>query len=128
MVNPKPMKQLMSTSRNLSLSLVLALALIPAALSADEATGKKTETQALSLITATPEEGFQVALRLARLAVTEVQSDREVLKEGRKKYSRDPGSLIATSQVVAIHFQTVAAANNYWRDTPAKGNCTCGDK
>jgi len=24
--------------------------------------------------------------------------------------------LIAVSQVVAIHFQTVAAANNYWRD------------
>jgi len=70
----------------------------------------------LSLITATPEEGFQVALRLARLGVTETQPNREVLKEGRKEYSKDPDSLIAASHVVAVHFQTVAAANDYWRE------------
>lgn len=51
----------MITIRNLSLS--LALALIPVTSSADEAMGKKTEARALSLITATPEEGFQVVLR-----------------------------------------------------------------
>jgi hypothetical protein len=27
----------------------------------------------------------------------------------------NPDSLIAASQVVAIEFQTIAAANNYWR-------------
>jgi len=30
-------------------------------------------------------------------------------------YSNNADSLIAASQVVAINFQTVAAANNYWR-------------
>jgi len=30
-------------------------------------------------------------------------------------YSVDPNSLTAASQVVAIEFQTIAAANNYWR-------------
>ncbi len=28
---------------------------------------------------------------------------------------QDADSLIATSQVVAVNFQTIAAANNYWR-------------
>ena len=70
----------------------------------------------LSLITDTPEEGFQLALRLARKGVTETQSDREVLFMQREVYSRDAESLIAASHVVAVHFQTVAAANNYWRD------------
>jgi hypothetical protein len=39
-----------------------------------------------------------------------------VLGTLREAYARDPNSLIAASQVVAINFQTVAAANNYWRD------------
>ncbi len=69
-----------------------------------------------SLQTETPEEGFQLALTLARKGVTETQGDRKVLHEGRAEYAKDPESLIAGSQVVAIHFQTIAAANNYWRD------------
>jgi len=78
------------------------------------------EPQPLSLITATPEEGFQVALRLARLGVTETQPNRDVLKEGRKEYATDPESLIAASHVVAVHFRTVAAANDYWREETSK--------
>ncbi len=70
----------------------------------------------LSLITATPEEGFQLAIELARKGVTETQPDKEVLKNLRPAYAHDPDSLIAASQVVAIHFQTIAAANDYWRD------------
>ena len=69
----------------------------------------------LSLITETPEEGFAVALRLARLGVTETQPDREVLHALRPEYANDPDALIASSHVVAVHFQTIAAANNYWR-------------
>jgi hypothetical protein len=38
-----------------------------------------------------------------------------VLVAGRPKYSASPDSLIAASQVVAIEFQTIAAANGYWR-------------
>ena len=72
----------------------------------------KTE---LSLITDTPEEGFQVAVQLARKGVVTTQPNKEVLFMLRDVYSKDPDALIASSQVIAIHYQTVAAANNYWR-------------
>jgi ABC-type sugar transport system substrate-binding protein len=69
-----------------------------------------------SLITETPEEGFALALTLSRRGVTSTQPNRDVLRTLREAYARDPNSLIAASQVVAINFQTIAAANNYWRD------------
>ncbi|MEX0890380.1 MAG: hexameric tyrosine-coordinated heme protein [Balneolaceae bacterium] len=72
--------------------------------------------QTLSLITETPEEGFQVAIQLARKGVTSTQPDKEVLFMLRDVYSKDPDALIASSHVIAVHFQTVAAANNYWRE------------
>ena len=68
-----------------------------------------------SLITATPEEGRALALAIARHTIHNIQPDLDVLKEGRLKYGVNPDSLIAASQVVAIEFQTIAAANNYWR-------------
>lgn len=70
----------------------------------------------LSLITETPEEGFQLAIQLSRKGVTSVQPDKDVLFTLRDVYSKDPDALIASSQVIAIHYQTVAAANSYWRD------------
>lgn len=76
----------------------------------------------ISLITDTPEEGFQVAIKLARKGVTSTQPDKEVLFMLRDVYSKDPDALIASSQVIAIHFQTVAAANNYWRTESEKNN------
>ena len=70
----------------------------------------------LSLITETPEQGFQLAIALSRKAVKATQPNKEILVKLREVYSKDANSLIAVSQVVAIHFQTIAAANNYWRD------------
>ncbi len=69
-----------------------------------------------SLITATPEEGRALALMMARHTIHNIQPDLDVLKEGRTKYAVNPDSLIAASQVVAIEFRTIAAANNYWRN------------
>lgn len=77
---------------------------------------KTNDEPELSLITDTPEEGFQVAIQLARKGVTSTQPDRVVLFMLRDVYAKDPDALIASSQVTAIHFQTIAAANNYWRD------------
>ncbi|MGE4491721.1 MAG: hexameric tyrosine-coordinated heme protein [Syntrophotalea sp.] len=77
---------------------------------------KKEETP-LTLITKTPEEGFQLAVKLSRKGVTTTQKDKNVLFMLREVYSRDTDALIACSQVIAINFQTVAAANNYWRNT-----------
>lgn len=68
-----------------------------------------------TLITATPEEGRALALTLARHSIHNIQPDLDVLKAERPVYSVDADSLIAASQVVAIEFQTIAAANNYWR-------------
>jgi hypothetical protein len=72
-----------------------------------------------SLITATPEEGRALALAIARHTVHNLQPDLEVLKGGRLNYATNPDSLIAASHVVAIEFQTIAAANDYWRPKDA---------
>ncbi len=52
---------------------------------------------------------------LAQHLIHNIQPDLDTLKAGRPKYASDPDSLIAASQMVAIEFQTIAAANNYWR-------------
>jgi hypothetical protein len=44
-----------------------------------------------------------------------LQPDLDILKGGRPNYSTSPDSLIAAGQVVAIEFQTIAAADDYWR-------------
>lgn len=69
-----------------------------------------------SLITKTPEEGYNLAVTLSRKAVGMIQTDENVRKELRPMYANNADSLTLASQVVAIHFQTVAAANNYWND------------
>ena len=57
-----------------------------------------------TLITKTPEEGYEVAMKLSRMAVKKTQPDE------------DARSLTMASHVVATNFQTVAQANNFWRD------------
>lgn len=69
-----------------------------------------------SLVTETPEQGFDLAVSMARKAVTTTQADTEVLHALRPNYSRDPQSLIDVSGVVASYFATIAEANDYWRD------------
>jgi len=69
-----------------------------------------------SLLTATPQEGFELAARLARIGVKLTQPSAEIRDKLRAAYEQDTTQLIASSQVIALHFQTVAAANNYWRD------------
>jgi len=98
-----------------ALALLLTFAVVPFAIAQQEMT--QEEDVQLNLITATPGEGFQLAITLARKGVTETQPDKDVLMELRPAYSHDPDSLIAASHVVAIHFQTIAEANNYWRNT-----------
>lgn len=68
-----------------------------------------------TLITPTAEEGRALAIMMARHSIHNIQPGLDVLKAGRPAYSTSPDSLIAVSQVIAIEFQTIAAANNYWR-------------
>jgi hypothetical protein len=69
-----------------------------------------------TLKTATPQEGFELAIKLARMGVKYTQPDAEVRDRLREPYATNADSLTLASQVVAVHFQTVAAANGYWRD------------
>ena len=84
------------------------MALLPEAARAQDNGG-------LSLITATPDEGYALAVTLSRRGVSTTQPDREVLFSLREAYATDPELLIASSQVIAIHFQTIAQANDHWR-------------
>ncbi|MBJ6125588.1 hexameric tyrosine-coordinated heme protein [Microvirga splendida] len=68
-----------------------------------------------SLVTATPQEGFDLAVRLSRMGVKLTQPSDQVRDKLRAAYEQDSAQLIAISQVIAIHFQTIAAANNHWR-------------
>lgn len=68
-----------------------------------------------TLITDTPQQGYELAITLSRRAVKYTQPDVEVLKKLRPEYANSADALTAASQVIAINFQTVSAANNYWR-------------
>jgi hypothetical protein len=84
----------------------------------DEArSGPSDEVWLDSLITETPQQGFELAVTLSRRGVLTTQPDVDVLRDLRTAYARNPESLIAVSRVIAIHFQTVAAANDYWRSS-----------
>ncbi len=74
-----------------------------------------TDTWLPSLITATAQEGFELAISMSRRGVKYTQPDMEVLQALRADYANSADGLTAASQVIAINFQTVAAANNYWR-------------
>jgi Hexameric tyrosine-coordinated heme protein (HTHP) len=68
-----------------------------------------------SLLTDTPQAGFDLAVKMSRVSVKVTQPSDDIRKELRAAYDHDTAQLIATSQVIAINFQTVAAANSYWR-------------
>lgn len=68
-----------------------------------------------SLITESPEEGFQLAIKMSRMGVKYAQPDDKIRAELREIYERNADSLTMVSQVVATNFQTVALANNHWR-------------
>lgn len=59
--------------------------------------------------------GYGLAVKLARKGVELTQPDAEVRKRLRPEYAENADSLTFASQVIAIHFQTVAAANGYWK-------------
>lgn len=69
-----------------------------------------------TLITATPEEGRELAIVMARKTIAAIQIDENIRQGLRHMYANDPDSLTAAGHVVAIEFATVAAANDYWRN------------
>ncbi|MDY0407700.1 hexameric tyrosine-coordinated heme protein [Virgibacillus soli] len=74
-----------------------------------------------SLKTDTPQKGFELAIKLAQKGIEYTQPSEAIRKKLRPKYSKNADSLIHASEVIAIHFQTVAAANDYWKRTGLYG-------
>lgn len=99
-----------------ALLLVACLFLSPIALAEEQGEENSSDTWLPSLTTETPQEGFALAVTLSQKGVATTQPDAEVRKAKRSDYAEDPDSLIAVSHVIATHFQTVAAANDYWRE------------
>jgi type IV secretory pathway VirB2 component (pilin) len=74
-----------------------------------------SEQRLQTLKTANVEEGWDLAVKMSRMAVSITQPSEEARTRLRAIYAENADSLIAVSHVVAINFQTIAAANNYWR-------------
>ncbi|WP_397449355.1 hexameric tyrosine-coordinated heme protein [Pseudomonas sp. NA-150] len=68
-----------------------------------------------TLITATPEEGRYLAMKMARLVIKATQPDDGVRNTLRGVYANDAAMLLQVGQTVAMEFAVVAAANDYWR-------------
>lgn len=68
-----------------------------------------------SLQTNDAQSGYELAIKLSRMGVKYTQPSDEVRGKLRPVYGENADSLIASSQVIAINFQTVSAANNYWQ-------------
>ena len=69
-----------------------------------------------SLITETPEEGYQLAVQLSRKAISTILPDLETRKKMYPDYIGDARNLTHASEVVAIHFHTISQANDFWKD------------
>lgn len=68
-----------------------------------------------SLLTTTPQEGKELAIKLARKSITAIQTGPEMRKTLRANYSQDTAQLIASAHVITAEFQTIAMAYNYWK-------------
>lgn len=69
-----------------------------------------------SLLTASAQEGRELAIAIARKTIGAIQPDADVRHLLRPGYATNADSLTLAGQVVATEFATIAAANNYWRD------------
>ena len=72
-----------------------------------------------TLITPTPQTGYDLAIKLSRMAVKMTQPDANIREKLRPGYAGNASDLIAISHIVAINFQTVSAANKYCKEDPA---------
>lgn len=68
-----------------------------------------------TLLTATAEEGRQLAVKMARLIIKATQPDDAIRGKLRDVYANDAAMLLQVGLTVATEFATISAANNYWR-------------
>lgn len=82
---------------------------------AQAAEEKVVEDYMPSLITKTPLEGRNLAIKIVRKTIGAIQQDSGIKQAVREKYQDDPELLMYATELVAIEFKTIAIANNYWR-------------
>ncbi len=68
-----------------------------------------------TLKTDNAQEGYELAVKLSRMSIKFMQPDADVRKAMRLMYEYDTQALISASQTIAEHFNTIAAANDYWK-------------
>ena len=88
--------------------------LLPVPLSANDMVAE--DNYVPSLITETPYEGRQLAIKLVRKTIGAIQTDASAKHRVRAKYAEDPYLLMNAAELVAIEFKTIAIANDYWRE------------
>ena len=68
-----------------------------------------------TLNTNTPQEGFELAVKLSRLAMMIAQSYDDDSQPARPTQRDGASQLVGAAHVIALNFQTIAAANDWWR-------------
>ena len=71
----------------------------------------------MSLKTQTPRHGVDLAARISWEIVKMVQPSKEIRERLLAIYEDDAESILMACQVIAVNFQTIAAANGYWNQT-----------
>ena len=90
------------------------LAIVSEIFSGRESRAMLDEMWLPTLNTNTPQEGFELAVKLSRLTMM-VSSDND--GHGTCPVQPDDAShLIGAAHVIALNFQTIAAANDWWRN------------
>ena len=69
----------------------------------------------ITLEASTPQAGFDLAIKLSRMAVKITQPNDKIRQRLRTVYESDANAMIAVSAVVATNFQTISAANDHWK-------------
>ncbi len=88
--------------------------LLPINLSANEMAAE--DNYVPTLITETPYEGRQLAIKIVRKTIGTIQTDAAAKHRVRAKYAEDPALLMDAAELVAIEFKTIAIANDYGRE------------
>jgi hypothetical protein len=67
-----------------------------------------------SLETETPQQGLDLAARISWEIAKMVQPSKEIRDRLLAIYEDDAQSVLTACQIIAVNFQTIAAANGYW--------------
>lgn len=107
--------------RILAATLLLSAFALPAQ-AQEAAAAPAADDYVPSLITETPLQGRQLAITLVRKTIGSIQKDGDAKRRVREQYEEDPMMLMRAAELVALEFQVIAEANDYWRDRKSAGD------